>query len=69
VTPENHRALQAESLAAFIGQYHIPTDTYESIQAVVKDILQSGQQNDKIVAFGSLYFIGELKEIWKQARE
>jgi dihydrofolate synthase/folylpolyglutamate synthase len=69
VTPENHRALQAESLAAFIGQYHIPTDTYESIQAVVKDILQSGQQNDKIVAFGSLYFIGELKEFWKQARE
>jgi dihydrofolate synthase/folylpolyglutamate synthase len=69
VTPENHRALQAAELSALIGQYGIPTDTYESIQDVVTDILQTPQYDDKIVAFGSLYFIGELKAAWEMRRK
>jgi dihydrofolate synthase/folylpolyglutamate synthase len=68
VTPENHRALQAKSLAAFIEQFHIPVDTYESVTDVVTDILQNQPHNDKIVAFGSLYFIGELEAVWQQKK-
>jgi dihydrofolate synthase/folylpolyglutamate synthase len=68
VTPENHRALQAKSLAAFIEQFHIPVDTYESVTDVVKVILQNQPQDDKIVAFGSLYFIGELEAVWQQKK-
>lgn len=65
VTPENSRALQAKTLAAFIRQYGIPTDTYDSVQDVVTDILHTPTCSDKIIAFGSLYFIGELKSIWQ----
>jgi dihydrofolate synthase/folylpolyglutamate synthase len=66
VTPENARALQAGELANFIGQYGIPANTYDNIQDVVTDILHTPQYGDKIIAFGSLYFIGELKEVWEK---
>jgi dihydrofolate synthase/folylpolyglutamate synthase len=67
VTPENARALQAKELAAFIGQYRVPVESYDNIQDVVTDILHTPQHDDKIVAFGSLYFIGELKAAWEQS--
>lgn len=66
VSLENTRALQARVLADCINQYQIPTECYESIQDVVKDILHNTNCSDKIIAFGSLYFIGELKDIWNR---
>jgi dihydrofolate synthase/folylpolyglutamate synthase len=66
VTPENHRALQAKALTSFIEQYHIPTDTYAGIPDVVTDIMHTRKHMHKIIAFGSLYFVGELKEVWEK---
>jgi dihydrofolate synthase/folylpolyglutamate synthase len=69
VTPENARALQAGELASFIGQYGVSVKTYDKILDVVTDILHAPQHNEKIIAFGSLYFIGELKGEWKKQYE
>lgn len=68
VTPENHRALQGQKLAEFISTFGIPTKNYEQIQDVVNEILHDTSCSDKIIAFGSLYFIGELKNIWNTVR-
>ena len=68
VTPENHRALQGQKLAGFISTFGIPTKNYERIQDVVNEILHDTSCSDKIIAFGSLYFIGELKNIWNTVR-
>lgn len=68
VTPENHRALQGQKLARFISTFGIPTKNYERIQDVVNEILHDTSCSEKIVAFGSLYFIGELKNIWNTVR-
>lgn len=69
VTPESTRALQAKTLAEVIGRFGIETDTYGSVQDIVKEILQDTVSSEKIVAFGSLYFIGELKAIWEQLKK
>lgn len=68
VTPENHRALQGQKLAEFIRTFGIPTRNYEKIQDAVNEILQDTSCSEKIIAFGSLYFVGELKTIWNKAR-
>ncbi len=68
VTPENHRALQGRELAEFISTFGILTKNYERIQDVVNEILHDTSCGDKIIAFGSLYFIGELKNIWNTVR-
>jgi dihydrofolate synthase/folylpolyglutamate synthase len=69
VTPENARALQAGELANFIGQYGVPVESYDKIQDIVTLILHAPQHNEKMIAFGSLYFIGELKEEWEKQHE
>ena len=64
VTPESSRALQAETLAECIRAHKIPAKSIPSVYEVRRLLEERMDRNEKTVAFGSLYFIGELKKIW-----
>lgn len=67
VTVEDKRALQAEDLAECIRKKGIAVSCMADISEVVlPEKLAAGQRT---VAFGSLYFIGEIKEIWEKIRK
>jgi dihydrofolate synthase/folylpolyglutamate synthase len=57
VTAESKRALQAEKLATAIQKKGVPARSISS----VKEVLSLPVENEKTIALGSLYFIGELK--------
>ncbi len=57
VTPESSRALQGEELAGYIRNRGIPARSLTNVQEVFENLAGSGRN----IAFGSLYFIGELK--------
>lgn len=68
VTPESNRALQAKDLAACIQAKGIQASYAESVEEVIRPYLcreasyeKSLLQGEKTVAFGSLYFIGEIE--------
>lgn len=56
VTPEGSRALQGKELAAYIKARGIPAESLSGVPEVLKHLAREG----RTVAFGSLYFIGEL---------
>lgn len=63
VTPESGRALAGEELAAYIRKRGIRADSCGSVKEAL-EMLKIGKEEDagiKNVAFGSLYFIGEIK--------
>lgn len=59
VTPESTRALQAAELADFIRAKGISVRTIDNVASIFEGL----SKNDRTVAFGSLYFIGEIKKI------
>lgn len=61
VTPESERALQAKELALCIEKRNIPVQSVTTVEEALMTIT-----NDyKTIIFGSLYFIGEVEEYWK----
>ncbi len=61
VTPDSGRALQGETLAEYIRSYGVFAENTEQMQEVFLQI------RDKTVAFGSLYFIGEIRKLFHLA--
>lgn len=59
VTVESSRALQGEELAACIRKKGIKAESYQLLEDVLPDF--SKKQEEKTIAFGSLYFIGEIE--------
>lgn len=59
-TPDNPRALPAEELARAARKYNSSAESTESIQEAVNKALTLAKEEDVILAFGSLSFIGEL---------
>lgn len=64
VTPDSERALDAENLADIIKKKGITADSVESVEELVQRIKNHTKPDEKNIAFGSLYYIGELKEKW-----
>ena len=62
VTPDSSRALQSVKLAKIICERGVDAKSIESVDAIW-DILND---DGYYVAFGSLYFIGELMEKYQQ---
>ena len=58
VTPDSSRALQGETLAEYIRSFGIYAENTEQMQEAFLQI------RDKTVAFGSLYFIGEIRKLF-----
>lgn len=58
VNMDNARALQAKDLAEFINSWGVKADCVDSVEEALKTL----RADTKNLAFGSLYFIGEIKE-------
>ena len=58
VNMDNSRALQAKDLAEFINSRGVRADCVDSVEEALKTL----RADAKNLAFGSLYFIGEIKE-------
>ena len=58
VNMDNSRALQAKDLAEFINSRGVKADCVDSVEEALKTL----REDAKNLAFGSLYFIGEIKE-------
>ncbi len=66
VTPPNPRGLDGRILAEEIRQWKDEVVFCESIEKAVQEALsQSKQDGCPVVAFGSLSYLGELKEVYK----
>lgn len=61
VTPDSSRALQSEELAKIICERGVDAKSMESVDAIWELL----QRDESYVAFGSLYFIGELMEKYR----
>ena len=70
ITPPNPRGLDGRVLAEEIKQWHKDVWFCETIEEAVNTaIFQSEQDGCPILAFGSLSYLGELKEVYKQICE
>ena len=62
VTPENPRALPAEKLAEMLVQFGKPVTACASVcEGVQKAMELASGENDAVVAFGSLYMVGDIR--------
>ncbi|RDW19754.1 bifunctional folylpolyglutamate synthase/dihydrofolate synthase [Oceanobacillus chungangensis] len=66
VTPDNPRAIPADELASYLIEHRIPAIAADSYDAAVELAYQESGEKDVICAFGSLYYIGEIKRVVQQ---
>lgn len=66
VTPDNSRALEASKLAACVSKYCDCVEVKKSINEAVCDAIAWAKDDGVIIAFGSLSYIGTVKEIVKE---
>ncbi|MDD6505108.1 MAG: bifunctional folylpolyglutamate synthase/dihydrofolate synthase [Lachnospiraceae bacterium] len=64
-TPESSRALQGEQLAAFIRAWGVEAKTCDN----PRNFLGHLPRGERTVAFGSLYFVGEILEIFREEQD
>ncbi|MCX7920403.1 MAG: bifunctional folylpolyglutamate synthase/dihydrofolate synthase [Clostridia bacterium] len=67
ITPNSERALPAEELAIFIGNYCKNVLVGATIEEAVEKALALSSGDDVICAFGSLYYIGEIRALLKNS--
>ncbi len=61
VTPPSPRALKASELAKKLSVYGKPVCVCESVEHGVNEAVRSAGENGTVLAFGSLYMIGDIK--------
>jgi len=71
VTPESNRALQSKDLAECIQRKGVQASYAEDMEEVIRPLLQAEeveniQNQEKTVAFGSLYFIGAIEAMLEE---
>lgn len=64
VTPNSTRALPARDLAVAARAYCKNVHVSDTIEEAIKLSLQNATSDDVICAFGSLYYIGEVREVF-----
>ncbi len=65
VTPQNPRALDAGTLTKQLSRKNIRASYCENAKDAVLYALQEAQDEDVILAFGSLYYLREIREAYK----
>lgn len=63
ITPDNTRALSADELADEIRRINPNTEAAETLEQAIHRALSEAGKEDVIVAFGSLYYLGELRRL------
>ena len=65
-TPDNVRALPAGELAKTVSEYNPNVQAMDTIKDAVEEAFSLAGEQDVIIAFGSLAFLGDLTEIIKK---
>lgn len=65
VTPKSDRALSAEELGIFVGSYCKNVSVSDTIEEAVRKSMSIASKDDIICAFGSLYYIGEVRKFFR----
>ena len=67
VSVDNLRTLEGEELAKLIRSHGITANYHKDIKKAMHMVLSYQEDHTEgVVAFGSLYFIGEILGIWKK---
>ncbi|NLY18622.1 MAG: bifunctional folylpolyglutamate synthase/dihydrofolate synthase [Clostridiaceae bacterium] len=66
ITPDNPRALPAENLAKVMHRYCNDVKFNDTIREAVRKLLTSVSNDEIIIATGSLYYIGQIRKMFKQ---
>ena len=66
VTPCNPRALPAEKLADALARYGKPVTACGSVAEGVRTAIAQTEPNGAVVAFGSLYMVGDIRAAAKE---
>ena len=61
VTPPNPRALSAEDLKEYLGQFGKPVTSCDSVAEGVKLAMEQAGSEGVVLAYGSLYMVGEIR--------
>jgi dihydrofolate synthase / folylpolyglutamate synthase len=61
ITPETERALSNKEVAKYVSEVGIPVITEDNLQNAVKNTIVNCKPDEVICAFGSLYYIGDIK--------
>ncbi|MCR4434887.1 MAG: folylpolyglutamate synthase/dihydrofolate synthase family protein [Clostridiales bacterium] len=62
VTPENERAMDAKDLAILLKSYCKNVDASDTIEEAIEKSIALATSDDVICAFGSLYYIGDVRK-------
>ena len=62
VTPDNPRALPAADLATALGIFGKPVTVCDTVEEGVRTAIAQTSQEEAVVAFGSLYMLGTIRE-------
>ena len=63
ITPPNKRALSAEDLAKTFESFGARAVCHKSVKEALDAAMKEADENDVICAFGSLYYIGEIRKL------
>ena len=66
VTPDNPRALSAEALCMEAQKYHSDVACADTVRQAVACAAANAGKGEVILAFGSLSYLGQVKEAVKQ---
>ena len=67
VTPDNPRAMQAQDLAKFLEQFGKPAQASSTVEQGVLDAMDLAGKDGVVLAFGSLYMAGTIRETVKNS--
>ena len=61
---KNARALVADDMAEFLTSHvSVPVYKYDSLDCAIEDALHRKEEEDVLFCTGSLYMVGELKQV------
>lgn len=63
ITPPNNRALPAEDLADLFRSFGCEAVSHGSVEEALDSALKEAAEDDVICAFGSLYYIGQIRKL------
>ncbi|MBR2577570.1 MAG: hypothetical protein IKE38_01440, partial [Erysipelotrichaceae bacterium] len=69
ITPDSHRALKALELASCIRNKGLKANTAPDVETGIKMALIEAGDDGAIIAFGSLYLAGDIKNSFLKAYE
>ena len=65
ITPDNPRAMSAQDLADYTGRF-APSTAFGSVAEALRFALDTTPNDEVICAFGSLYYIGQVREFFSE---